>query len=271
MTMRTAAVALTAAVVLCGASESWAGQKPEPTPNWRCQIVFRDAAGDAIKSDTTPGSTAWPRPYRDGVDGVTCYIVTGEGGAHYKWLYMIIESPRRSPSPRFIQFVGQTHLQLSGGTASYSTFANQVGGSFEVKGLAKVEWDPLNPTRRDVLPFRALLRSPQFLDGLAQMDGDSNFDGAITGITGTGNINVDTTSSMFVEPLDACSWQITSYTTEEQFPFSGVFGERSSTRTNPRVMRIAEGTRTPRVRGMFPMPFQATISIISNKPGCPLP
>jgi hypothetical protein len=262
---------LTTVVIVGGTSGSWAGQKPDPTPNWPCQIVFRDAGGDAIKSDTTPGSAAWPKPYRDGVDGVTCYIVTGEGSAHYRWLYMIISSSRRSLSPRFIQFAGQAYPQLSGSTASYSSFANQDGGSFEVKGLAKVEYDPVDPTHRDVMPFRALLRGAQFVDGFAQMSGDSNFDGAVTGIPGTGNIDFDTTTSVFVQPLDACSWQITSHTTGEPFPFAGTFGERTSTRTDPRVMRIVEGIKKPRVRGDFPMPFQATISVIGNKPDCPLP
>ncbi len=259
--MRNAAVTVLTTLILGAVPATSWSQKPDPTPNWRCQIVFRDAAGDAIRSDTAPGNAAWPKPYKDGQDGVTCYVVDAEGGAHHRWLYMIIESTRRKPSSRFIQFVGQTYPQVSGGTASYGTFANQNGGSFEVKGLAHVEWSPLDPTYRDVMPFRALLSDPQFTSG-ARVDGDSNF---------TGGVPSDTTSSVFVQPLDACSWQITSYTTQEPILFIGEFGERPSTRTNPRVMRIWEGTKNPTVRGDFPMPFQATITIIGNKAGCPLP
>lgn len=250
---------VTAALILGGASASWARQKPAPSTNWRCQVVFRDAALDAIKSDTAPGSTSWPRPYRDGADGVTCHIIVAEGGSHDRWLWLKVVPPRRSANPRFIQFVGQTYPQLSGGTASYTTFANGEEGTFEVKGLATIEWNPNAPTR-DVMPFRAYLRHPQFAFGLATLNGDSNF---------TGGIPSDTTSSVFVQPLDACSWQVTS-APEEPF-FEGVFGERTSTRTNPRVMRIVEGNKSGTVRGEFPMPFQVTVSIIGNKAGCPLP
>lgn len=260
--MRTWALTLTTAMVVGGSSDGWAGQKPDPTPNWRCQIVFRDAAGDAIKSDTTPGSSSWPKPYRDGVDGVTCYVVND--GHHDRWLYMIIEGSRRSPSPRFLQFIGQEYPQEAGGNASYSTFRNGSTGSFEVKGLANVEWNPADPTRRDVMPFRALLSDTQFPYG-ARMDGDSNT---------VGSYGFEPTSSVFVQPLDECSWQVTSYTTEEPELFIGAFGERLYTRTSPRVMRITKNTgkNLPQVVvGDFPMAFQATISIIGNKPGCPLP
>ena len=246
--------------LVAGTDVGFAGDKPGTDPNWRCQVVLRDGAGDAIKSDTLPGSASWPRPYRDGIDGVTCYVIDAPGSTHDRWLYMKIESSRRLPSSRFVQFVGQTYPQLAGGTASYATFANQNGGSFEVKGLATVEWNALDPARRDVMPFRAYLRSAQ--GGGGRLDADSNF---------TGGIPSDTTSSVFVQPLDVCSWQITSYTTDE--PLSdGVFGERTTTRTNPRVMRIwVRLGKNPVARGESPMPFQATIAIIGNKAGCPLP
>jgi hypothetical protein len=240
---------------------AWA-QKIKVDPEWRCQIVFRDAAGDAIKSDTAPGSSGWPRPYRDGQEGVSCTILDAPGSTHNRWLNVKVESSRKNPSARYIQFVGQSYPQLSGGVATYATFANQTGGSFEVKGLATIEWKPANPTYRDVMPFRAKLSTSQLRDGTGQFDGDSNF---------TGGIPSDTTSSVFVQPLDACSWQVTSFTTEEPFLLNSDFGERTSTRTAPRVMRLVEGFRNPTVRGEFPMAFQATISIIGNKPGCPLP
>ena len=253
-------------ILLVLSTTTSSGQKPDPTPDWRCQVVFRDAAGDAIKSDTTPGSAGWPKPYRDGVDGVRCTVMNEPGVAHHQWLALSIDSTRRNPSPRVIRYIGQSFQQLSGATASYASFVNQESGTFEVKRLAAVEWNPTDPTRRDVMPFRAYLWSSEFLDGYGRLDGDSNYLGPVTG-----NVNYDTTSSVFVQPLDACSWQITSYTNEEPFHLDGEFGERTSTRTSPRVMRLGEGIKKPRVRGDFPMPFQATISIIGNKPGCPLP
>lgn len=260
--LHTRSVVLTVLIPVV-AGVGFAGEKPgAEDANWRCQVVLRDGAGDAITSDTLPGSASWPRPYRDGIDGVTCYIIDAPGSTHDRWLYMKIESSRRLPSSRFVQFVGQTYPQLAGGTASYATFANQNGGSFEVKGLATVEWNALDPARRDVMPFRAYLGSAQFAGGGGRLDADSNF---------TGGIPSDTTSSVFVQPLDACSWRITSYTTEEPL-FDGQFGERTTTRTAPRVMRIWERLgKNPVVRGEFPMPFQATITVIGNKAGCPLP
>jgi hypothetical protein len=80
------------------------------------------------------------------------------------------------------------------------------------------------------------------------------------------------TSSVFVRPLDACSRQITMYTTEEH-RFDGQFGERELSPDYPTmVIRILEFLgRNPVVRGEFPMPFQATVTVIGNKPGCPLP
>jgi hypothetical protein len=111
------------------------------------------------------------------------------------------------------------------------------------------------------MPFRLQIGASAFQNSFGRINGDSNF---------TGGEGSDTTSSVFVQPLDACSWQITSYTNEEPFLFTGVFGERSSTRTMPRVMRIEQGLPHSSVIGEFPMPFQATITVLGNKPGCPL-
>ncbi len=233
------------------------------TPNWRCSVEFRDrdpdpvtnTSGDAIRSDGLG-------PYIDGTDGVTCYIYPGTDGAlRDGWLYMIIDSPRRSPSPRFIQFVGQEYCRRQGAPRRTSDFANQVGGSFEVMGLGKVQWPS-----RDVMPFRALLSHSQFPYG-ARLNGDSNTVGSLW--------NIPPTSSVFVQALDEseCSWEVTSYTTEQPF-FTGLFGERIGTQPNPRVMRITkgQGSKLPEVvLGDFPMPFQATVSIIGNKQGCPSP
>jgi hypothetical protein len=223
--------------------------KPDATPDWRCRVTFRDASGDRIRSDGA-GS------YRDGVGGVTCYIIDESGTTHDRWLFMSITGSRKQPPARFIQYIGQT---FEG--ASYPDFHNH--GTFEVKGLGKVPWNPTGPSARDVMPFRAYLRHPDlpFADGLGAVNGDSN----VVGASG-----YDGTSSVFVQPVDACSWQVTSYTIEEPDQFVGVSGERT-TQTTPRLMRLEEGGRfpdAPLLRGNFPMAFQATVTITANKPGC---
>ena len=196
-------------MILSAASESWAAGKPAPpSSNWRCQIVFRDAAEDKIKSD---GAT-----YIDGVGGVQCNVLIAAGAAHGRWLYMNITNTRRSPSSRYIRFVGQSFE-----AASYATFNNHEDGSFEVKGLAKVEWNPADLARRDVMPLRAIIRNSQFAGGYAGLDADSNF---------TGGEPLYSTSSVFVQPIDACSWTITPYTTEEPSLLISSFGERDGTR-----------------------------------------
>ena len=249
VTMRISILALTAAVMLGDASAAWARQKADPTPDLRCRVVFRDAGGDKIQSDL--GGT-----YTDGVGGVTCYVVNEPGATHDRWLFMSITGTRRTAPTRFVQFRGQT---FEG--ASYSDFANH--GTFEVKGLASIAWNPAPPTSRDVMPFRAYLRHPElpFAQGLGTVNGDSNF---------TGGDPSYPTSSVFVQPIDACSWQITSYTTEEPNLFVSSFGERAGTRTTPRVMRISEGSnKQAGTVGDFPMPFQATVTITSNTGNCP--
>ena len=144
--MRIWALTLTAAMVVGGYSDGWAGPKIDPTPDWRCRVVFRDAGSDKIVSDV--GAS-----YTDGAGGVTCYIVNEPGATHNRWLFMSITGTRRTPPARFVQFRGQT---FEG--ASYPDFANH--GTFEVKGLANVVWNPDFPSFRDVMPFRAYLRHP---------------------------------------------------------------------------------------------------------------
>lgn len=68
-TMRVAAVLLTVGVAAVGADMAEA-QKGKPgggttIVNWRCDVVVRDAGGDAITSDDG-------RAYADGVDAFTC-------------------------------------------------------------------------------------------------------------------------------------------------------------------------------------------------------
>ena len=175
---------------------------------------------------------------------------------------MSIDSPRRNPSPRVIHFIGQEFsTALRGHRLVPASFVNQAGGSFEVKRLAQgaLAQPRCHSVSRAPQP-------PQFPYG-ARLNGDSNTVGSLW--------NIPTASSVFVQALDEleCSWQITSYTTEQPFHRDS-FGERTSTQDDPRVMRLGkgQGSKLPEVAlGDFPMPFQATISIIGNKPGCPLP
>jgi len=239
---------LVAVAVLLSMAAARAARPTPPDPDWKCRIVLRDAAGDTIKSD---GAGA----YVHGAAGVTCKIVRTEGAAHYNWLYFQIGGN----SARFMLFPGQTY-----GAASYTTIVNRAPGTFEVKGLANVPWTGVAYT--DVMPFRTTVSSPQLSKGVGQFDGDSNVAG--------GYYPSDGTSSVFVEPLDQCAWRVTSYTTEDTSALSLASGERPGTQTSPtRVMRLIEGG-TPTsgkatVRGDFPMPFAATITIVGNNPGCP--
>ena len=88
------------AFVMATAAQSFAGGEPAPPSDWRCKIAFRDAAGDKIQSD---GAT-----YVDGVAGVSCYIVVAPGATHSGWLLMSIANTRKSPSARYVRFVGQS-------------------------------------------------------------------------------------------------------------------------------------------------------------------
>lgn len=222
--------------------------KPTPPPRWPCQITFRDAAGDVIKSDTPTGSASWPKPYVDGVDGVTCGISQAAGTGEYEWLTLVFDSR----SPRYLNYVGQ---QFEG--SSYTSFTNR--DYFQVKQMATVSWDPANPTAFDMRPFRAFAADSQFAKGEGRFQGDSDFTGNVPGGT----------SSVFVQPLDACSWQVWF---DPSAPLvATATGEWADTRVNPRVMQVSESTGYKVTRGYFPMPFSVVVKVISGKPGCPLP
>jgi hypothetical protein len=247
------ALGLAFAVVLatCLLDVALQAAKPDTTPDWRCRVTFRDAASDAIRSDGAG-------TYVDGVGGVTCYIVNAPGTTHDRWLFMSITGTKRLPPSRYVWFPGQT---FEGN--SYPAFANH--GTFEVFALGTVSWNPDAPGARDLKPFRAYLRHPQlpFEDGYGTVSGNSNL---------VGSTAVEPTSSVFVQPLDPCSWQVTSYTTEQ--PLWDEL-EVPTTRTAPRVMRLAEGNDNlildQSIRGHFPLAFQATVVVVANKPGCSRP
>lgn len=237
--MPTIARLLVAAFVVAALPHATSAQKSAPDANWRCQVVFRDAAGDAIRSDTAPGSVPWPRPYRDGQQGVD-----------------LLHRRRRGCVSR--------PMALHEGR-EFAKSAEHTIRPVRGPELCPAVWRD-SRVHRHRQPERRVVRGEGTRPGRvepARLDADSNF---------TGGIPSDTTSSVFVQPLDACSWQITSYTTEEPTLFEGEFGERTSTRTTPRVMRIWERLgKNVLARGEFPMPFQATVSVIGNRPGCPLP
>ena len=151
----------------------------------------------------------------------------------------------------------------STGSASYLSFANK--GTFEVKGLADVAWTGTPYT--DVRPFRGLVSSSQFARGAGEFNGHSNFPGGPNIPEGAPFVG---TSSVFVQVLSACSWQIASYTTEDTSQTALSSGERAGTITSPtRVMRLTEGAYPKvTVRGDFPMAFGATVTII-RLAGCP--
>ena len=244
--MRFGVAALTAGVLAGGffTTGLFGASKPAPA-RWPCQITFRDAAGDVIKSDTATGSASWPRPYVDGVDGVTCGIShdTNAPGT-YNWLNVVFDSQ----SPRYLNYIGQ---QFEG--SSYTSFVDR--NYFQVKQLGTVVWDANNPSAMDARPFRSYAPDRQFLKSSARFQGDSDF----------GNVPGGT-SSVFVQPLDPCSWQVWLD------PSAALLADEfSDTRVNPRVMQVSEGTSYSTTRGYFPMPFSAVVKVISGKAGCPLP
>ena len=244
--MRIAILVLVAVGMFGGASAAWARQKADPTPDWRCTVTLHDvvAPGDVPAVITSDGLG----PYVDGQGGVTCKVINDPGGTQNRWLFMSITGDQRHPPTRFVQFTGQTNAA----GAEYPDFQNH--GTFEVLGLGYVV------SSVAVMPFRPYLRHPVFMpfkSGYATVAGDSNVAGTVFGGVPT--------SSVFVQPLGACSWQVTSYLSAPRFA-----NEVPATQTNPRVMRITEGTfKKYEVRGDFPMPFQATVTITSNTSTCP--
>jgi hypothetical protein len=132
------------------------------------------------------------------------------------------------------------------------------GAEFDIKTLA-VAASPL-----DVMPWRLRIWSSQFTGGYGQFTGDSSYD-AGPAIAGT--------SSLFVTTVDACTWQVTSYTNGVAIQTLSK-GENAATQTEPRIVLLTEagapGTTQAVIRGHFLMPFAATIRVIGGRSGCPL-
>jgi hypothetical protein len=269
-----AGVILTAGVVEAGGKPAQAAGKPAPAPPpyspWTCNVTLRTAEGDMVRSD---GKGA----YVNGVGGVHCGIQSDPSATKYGWLGLGFDST----SARYILYPGQ--LQDVDGGPGYATMNSR--GSFEVKGLAaKVVWN-WNPDYFDVLPFRANQMNSNteklFANRMGQFFGDSNFTSGDT----------SGSSSVFVQPLAepsgspaSCSWSVWLDPLAERVYSS--LGELPQTRAGmnpypgpsippygPRVLEIREGVGYSQVRGLYVMPFQATVRITGGGPaaGNPYP
>jgi hypothetical protein len=73
------------------------------------------------------------------------------------------------------------------------------------------------------------------------------------------------TSSVFVLPLDSCSWQVTS---DPSHPITSGEGAQF-----PRVVALMEAEKSGKAfrSADFAMAFSATVRIIGVKPGCGTP
>ncbi len=220
--------------------------KDEPTP-WPCQLTLRDAVDefgnpvDAIQSDGQ-GS------YINGQDGgrVRCHIVQAPINAHDGWLSVWIDAG----STRYVNFPAQT--AYAGYTKNgYNTFQNR--GSFEVKYIR----DATIVGQTYLKAFRAYVNDPQFGRDTGEIGGDS-----FAGVPESWQPELRGTSSVFVVPLDDCTWQITS---NPSYPLTE--GEGAS---SPRVARLTERGRGGKFvkAADFVFPFSATARIIGGKPGC---
>jgi hypothetical protein len=211
----------------------------KPAPSWSCSVQLRDSPGDIVKSDGAG-------TYVNGQSGVSCSIDGFSG-----WLDLrFANSGKRAPA-RSLVVVGQVNTD-----GSYNTISS--GAELDIKFLS------LAVAPLDVLPWRLRVSSSQFQDGFGQFTGDSAYD-AGPAVAGT--------SSLAIATIDACTWQVTSYTTGFGLQTLS-HGENATTGTDPRIALLTEvgipGTSQAVVRGQFVMPFAATIRVIGGKPGCSL-
>lgn len=249
-----AGVILTTGVVHGGGGQKAAGGKPAPAPTyspWTCTVTLRDAEGDMVRSDGKG-------PYVNGVGGLHCGILADPSATKYGWLEVTFDST----SARYILYPGQSQ-DVDGGPG-YNTLNSR--GTFEVKGLSKnVVFNPSDPDHFDVVPFRANQTDRSFANKMGQFGGDSNFTGEPWSIG---------SSSPFVQALAeppgsvaaSCSWKIWLDPSAERISVS--LGESAVTRAGtqaapygPRVLEIREGVAYGQSRGLYVMPFQATVRI----------
>jgi len=221
--------------------------KPVQDPNtveWYCAITFRDAAGDLLKSD---GGGV----YVNGVDGVTCRI----GGLSDFWssgrLYLQVGSWKTNVTPkRKIHLVGQ-----SSGSVTYDDQDIWAPNYLEVWRLRMATSTSVTYLR----PFRV------------------SKDAATVAIRGD-SFPTDpqygplyaSSSSVFVTPLSACSWNV-EFKPDAALTSDPDLGQEASVQF-PRLLAYITGVSSrngPVLAGYVPLPFQARVDVIGNKPGCP--
>ena len=241
------------ALMVIGASPLVAQKKPKPPEpqSWPCQLTLRDAVDasgnpvDAINSDGQ-GS------YVHGQDGgrVTCTIVDAPGTAHNGWLSSFIDAT----SVRYMNFPGQS-AYTAYTRSGYSAFENR--GSFEVKFIK----DATIVGQTYLKAFRAYVFGPQF-SYQARLMGDS----FAPAPADRHAIDLRGTSSLFVVPLDDCTWQVTSNPT-----YSITAGEGASFPRQTSLIEYANGKTGYYRAADFVLSFSATVRVIGVKPGCGVP
>lgn len=237
---------------LAGANALEAQKKGGPgtePQHWPCQITLRDAV-DALGNPVDGILSDGRGTYVNGEDGglVRCNVVQAPNSGHDGWLEVFIEGT----SVRHMRFPAQ-QAQTAYRKAGYSAFENR--GSFEVKFIRDANLVGQTYLR----PFRAYVNDRQF-SKQARLTGDSFAPDPID----RWSADFRGTSSVFVVPIDDCTWQVTSNPT---YPITE--GERANF---PRVLRLTEAEKNgaPYASADFVMSFSATVRIIGVKPGCGL-
>ena len=237
--------ALTAAVTVIGSiaptGHLQAAKKPAPSSSdWGCAATFFDRQGDVIRSD---GGGA----YVNGVSRVECSIYMS--GAKTGNLHLQPDSR----GPRRIHLEGQSY-----GSVDYTSDDTAAPDYFEVGNLVSA----LATGGTYLRPFRVTKGGATNV-----FRGDSFASGTL----------YDSSSSVFVTPLDACSWNV-EFRPGEPLVTVDADGrtEPSSTWTDPRELALyslttSRGKAVQTLLGYVPMPFRVRIDVIANKPGCPLP
>jgi hypothetical protein len=238
-------VAMTAAVTAVGGiaptGRLEAAKKPAPSSSdWGCAATFYDRQGDVIRSD---GGGA----YVNGVSRVECSVYAS--GAKTGNLHLQPDSR----SSRRIHLEGQTY-----GSVEYGSEDTAAPDYFEVGDLASA----VTVGGTYLRPFRVTKGSATNV-----FRGDSFASGTL----------YDSSSSVFVTPIDACSWDV-EFKPDEPLVTVDADGraEPTSTWTDPRLLALyslttSRGKAVQTLLGYVPMPFGVRIDVIANKPGCPLP
>lgn len=223
-------------------------KKPGTEPqNWPCQITLRDAV-DTLGNPVDGISSDGRGTYVNGEDGgrVRCNVLQAPNSGHDGWLEVFIDAG----SIRYMNLPAQ-QAQTAYTKTGYTTFENR--GSFEVKDIR----DANVAGQTYLQPFRAYVNNAQF-SKQARLVGDSFAPDPVD----RWSTDSRGTSSVFVVPIDDCTWQVTSNPTS---PITE--GERADF---PRVLRLTEAQKNgvPYRAADFVLAFSATVRILGVKPGC---